>query len=241
MWDWNLQTGELWRNHKLFAAFGYASGDIGNSAEDWANLIHPDDRQRVERSFSRALDESGGDCWEEEYRYRRRDGTYADVLDRGYVSRNESGRPLRMVGAMMDITSRKRAEIQYRTLFENLNDSVTVIGIAPEGISRFKEVNDLTCRMLGYTREEMLQLTPFDVEAPEFAEQRSRVIPAILAGEPVLFETEFIAKDGRRTPVEISARMFPPRQRALIARYRPGHHRAPPGRRCATRKGTAIP
>ncbi len=207
IWDWNIVAGELWRNEKLFVSFGYAPGEVA-TISSWERLIHPDDRVRVTESFSHALNDDQ-ECWEQEYRIRRRDGGYADVLDRAYVARDASGRPLRMVGAMTDISLRKRAEAQFRTLFDNLTDAIMVAEIVPGGLGYFKHVNDVACRLLGYTRDELLQLGPNEIDAPDFAEQRVRVISAMLAGEPVLLETEWIAKGGSRIPVEISGRIFP--------------------------------
>ncbi len=56
--------------------------------------------------------------WGHEYRFGRADGSYAEVLDRGYTVRDADGRPLRMIGAMLDVTERNRSEAQFWTIFE---------------------------------------------------------------------------------------------------------------------------
>ncbi|MBZ5568586.1 MAG: PAS domain S-box protein [Acidobacteriia bacterium] len=208
IWDWDLVTGKGWWNENLQTTFGYAPNEIEPGVEGWKSHIHPDDRERVVQSITRAI-EGGQVSWVDEYRFLRRDGSYADVLDRGHVSRNADGRPLRMVGAMTDITQRKRAELQYRTLFENINDAAFVTSISQDGMpARFKQVNDVACRRLGYSRAELLQLSPEDIDAPEFLSQRASVMARLAAGEPVLFETLQVAKDGHRISVELSARRF---------------------------------
>jgi two-component system sensor histidine kinase/response regulator len=208
IWDWDLVTGEVWWNENLRTTFGYAPQELEAGVQSWKSHIHPDDRERVYQSILSAI-KDGHAGWVEEYRFLRRDGTYAAVLDRGFVSRDAVGRPLRMVGAMMDTSQRKRAELQYRTLFENVNDAIFVTGISPDGLpGRFKQVNDVACHQLGYSREELLQLSPADIDVPEFLSQRASVMARLATGEPVLFETLQVAKDGHRISVEFSARRF---------------------------------
>ncbi|MGZ4831685.1 MAG: PAS domain S-box protein, partial [Terriglobales bacterium] len=208
IWDWDIATGEVWWNENTPTTFGYAPNETVEDIEVWESRIHPDDRERVHQGISRAI-EDGQASWVDEYRFLRRDGSYADVLDRGYVSRDAAGRPLRMVGAMMDISGRKRAELQYRTLFENVNDAVFVTEVGKDGtLGTFKQVNDVACKRLGYSREELLQLSPRDIDAPEWSAQRDAAMARLATGEPVLFEMEQIAKDGHPIPVELSARLF---------------------------------
>jgi PAS domain S-box-containing protein len=109
IWDWNLQTDALWRNENLLPLFGYRDGEIESDIESWANLIHPEDRDRVMTSIHAAI-ASGQEYWFDQYRFRREDGMYAEVEDRGHIARDASGRPTRMIGAVRDITERIRSE-----------------------------------------------------------------------------------------------------------------------------------
>jgi PAS domain S-box-containing protein len=120
VWDWNVATSEFVWSDALKTVFGYdpqQSVGIKASQTWWIDHIHPDDRQRVRRSFQNAI-EAGAEVWSEEYRFRKADGSYAVVTDRGYIRRDSSGRPLRMVGSMLDTTERKRAEEERGRLFE---------------------------------------------------------------------------------------------------------------------------
>jgi PAS domain S-box-containing protein len=123
IWDWNLETGSIWWNESFQTSFGYGPQDIEPGIESWINRIHPDDRKRVETGIHAVLD-SRQDTWTDEYRFRRRDGSYAEVFDRGHVLRNEAGRAVRMVGAIQDITERKKIELARQTLNEQLEKEV---------------------------------------------------------------------------------------------------------------------
>jgi PAS domain S-box-containing protein len=98
IWDWDIVTGAVWWDENLKSVYGYAPGEIDPGVEGWQSLIHPEDRERVMRSISAVID-SGELTWSDEYRFRCRDGSYLDVLNRGYLTRDSDGRPVRAVGA----------------------------------------------------------------------------------------------------------------------------------------------
>lgn len=123
IWDWNLGTDHIRWNEAVRTLFGYATEEVGASGAWWKAHIHPDDRERVKASIHAVIEE-GGEHWSEEYRFLRADGSYATILDRGYVLRDESGKAVRMIGAMLDITARKRAEEHQRLLTAELQHRV---------------------------------------------------------------------------------------------------------------------
>ena len=113
IWDLNLITESLWWNENFTKVFGYPREDVDRTVKSWYDATHPDDRDRVEAGMRRLID-SGGESWSDEYRFRRRDGSYAEVLDRGHVIRDSAGKAVRMIGAMEDVTSRKEGEEKMR-------------------------------------------------------------------------------------------------------------------------------
>ncbi|HEV2672457.1 MAG TPA: PAS domain-containing protein [Gemmatimonadales bacterium] len=114
LWDWDLVSGAVWWGKGFETVLWYEAGELEARYETWQSLIHPDDRPRVIAAVRAAID-GGSTSWSGEYRFRRRDGSYADVHDRGYVIHDPTTRkPMRMVGSMMDITHRKRAEEQLQ-------------------------------------------------------------------------------------------------------------------------------
>jgi PAS domain S-box-containing protein len=109
IWDWDAEHGTIIWNDALQTMFGYAPEQIDNRLQWWDSHLHPDDRERVVSGINGII-ETGGSSWTDEYRFERADGSFTEVLDRGYVARLEDGTPVRMIGAMLDVTERKRAE-----------------------------------------------------------------------------------------------------------------------------------
>ena len=103
IWDWDLVGGGLRWNDAIQTLFGYPAA-VGGDIEWWIDRIHPAERERVVGGM-RAVIDGAGRTWADEYRWRRQDGSYAVVTDRGTVVRDSGGRPLRMIGAMTDIAS----------------------------------------------------------------------------------------------------------------------------------------
>ncbi|MBW4649214.1 MAG: PAS domain S-box protein [Kastovskya adunca ATA6-11-RM4] len=109
IWDWNIVTNHLEWNDGIETLSGYSRADIPPDANWWDEMIHPDDYERYTASIH-AVVHNGGNIWSEEYRYRRADGSYGLVIDRGYIVHDDECNPIRMIGSVMDITERVRAE-----------------------------------------------------------------------------------------------------------------------------------
>ena len=123
IWDNDFKSGTQHLDGALEAILGYSASKVSADRGWWKERLHPDDRERVLSSLQEAL-ESYGEAWSSEYRFRRTDGTYSTIFDRGYVVRGEDGEPVRMVGSMMDTTELKRAEEEIRHLNETLEQRV---------------------------------------------------------------------------------------------------------------------
>ncbi len=107
IWDWRIADGHVIWNEALTTLFGHAHS--ATDARWWLDHIHPDDRARVDAGIHAVID-GDGDTWSAEYRFQRADGSFAAVLDRGAVLRGTAGAPVRMIGAMLDLSGRKAAE-----------------------------------------------------------------------------------------------------------------------------------
>jgi PAS domain S-box-containing protein len=108
IWDWDLVTNVCWLSEGTQTLFRYQAEEVAQTLAWWAERIHPDDAGRIKSSLHDAQ-ARGDNSWSDEYRFRRGDGSYAHVFDRGFALYDEQGKPIRMVGSVMDITERKRA------------------------------------------------------------------------------------------------------------------------------------
>ena len=138
VWDWDLQTNQIQWGAGLQKIFHYPSETTQTDIEWWRDHIHPDEREKVNRTMNQAL-EGGMEFWSKEYRFQRADQTYADIMDRAYIIQNGSGKPSRVIGAMIDITERRHAENTIRQQNEMLS-SLHYITIS---LLRYHEVNQL--------------------------------------------------------------------------------------------------
>lgn len=106
VWDWDLTSGNLWWNEGMTSLFGYPSAEIENTYDWWLERVHPSYARSVNEKLERHVKE-GIPFWTDEYLFRKADGTYALVFDKGYLIMDEKDKPLRFVGGMVDITHTK--------------------------------------------------------------------------------------------------------------------------------------
>jgi PAS domain S-box-containing protein len=114
IWDWDMVNQTLEWNECAQTLFGYSADQVGSYPLWWDEHLHPDDLAQATTGVLATV-ENGGQFWSAEYRFRRADQTYAHILDRAYLLRDQAGVAIRMIGAMQDITARKEAEDALRT------------------------------------------------------------------------------------------------------------------------------
>ena len=119
IWDWDLVTNSAWWSEALEPLFGYTPEQVSHKPSWWHERIHPADHDRVVAGLEHAVTHDQM-FWRDEYQFRRADGEYADIFDRGYIVRDSAGKALRMLGAMQDVTERKRAERAVQAAQEEL-------------------------------------------------------------------------------------------------------------------------
>lgn len=178
IYDWDIQSGHLWFNSGFYSGFGYAPGSIAEHIDSWDALLHAEDATRVADSLTAAI-ESSQEAWEQEYRFRRGDGTYAQVLDRGFLLRDADGTAVRMVGGMLDRTERLRDADDLRLLRRAVEttESGIVITDALQADMPMVYVNPAFTTITGYEASEALGrncrlLQGDDVHQPGMAEIR---------------------------------------------------------------------
>lgn len=119
VFDWDLQTGRVYRSEKLYPLVGVRPDDAPPTVDWWRDRIHPDDLARLQPQMPDLL-ASPNHLYDTEYRVRHEDGRWVDVWERGCLIRDHNEQVLRIVGSTADITSRKRAETALRGTEERL-------------------------------------------------------------------------------------------------------------------------
>lgn len=167
VWDLDLLTDDLYWGESYQRIFGHDPSNEPKDVSSWTRYIHADDVDRVSAKLDDFLSRNYEGTWEDEYWYLKKDGTYARVFDRGYLLRDESGKAVRMIGAMQDITERTRdiEEIKKLSLVASKTENLVIITDEQE---RIEWVNDGFVRSTGYLLDEVFGKTPKEIlQGPE--------------------------------------------------------------------------
>jgi PAS domain S-box-containing protein len=125
IWDWDLQAGGYFWGEEFYQQFGYKPGSKVKTRKFWEDHLHPEDRGRIIKEMTRFIQEKDKGLWLEEYRFKRSDGKYALISDRGFLVFGKEKKILRMIGCMQDITEKR--EIETRLLKQELNKQKLVV------------------------------------------------------------------------------------------------------------------
>jgi diguanylate cyclase (GGDEF)-like protein/PAS domain S-box-containing protein len=175
VWDWDLRRNRIWWGEGLQKIFHYSAPMAEADSEWWFAHIHAEDQDKVRRTVQAAL-EGGMEFWSKEYRFQRNDQTYADIMDRGYILRDEAGAAYRMVGAMIDITERKQMEL-------SLLESNSQMRLFLNELERHNREINLLNEM-----SRLLQASPSEEEAYQIIAKLSRQLFPGTAGALYLFD-----------------------------------------------------
>jgi two-component system, sensor histidine kinase and response regulator len=176
----------------------------------WLEMLHPDDRERTQQAWQAAVE--GQSEYEIEHRFRRFDGAYRWFKTRGVAMRDNEGNICKWLGTCTDITTDKEneealraSEQRFRTFVDHAADAFF---LHEAGTVRVLDVNRRACESLGYTRDELLGMTPADFDPDYSPARRERVHRELDAGKAAVFESRHRRKDGTIFPVEVKAQEF---------------------------------
>ncbi|KAA3440095.1 PAS domain S-box protein [Rufibacter hautae] len=179
IWDFDIINYRINWGPGFEKLFGFKVKEFGPELDVWAAQVHPEDLERVNGSLDAAIASTTQGFWREEYRFKKANGEYAYVIDQGTVLRDENGRSVRIVGAMLDVTEQKETEEKLRKLSVVARETINGVLIMSPDLT-IQWVNAAFTRMMGYTQEEMFRKTPgtlmngpeTDVETLEFIDSQ---------------------------------------------------------------------
>lgn len=202
IYDWDVVKNKLYwgKSYARFLGSDMLFEDRG--VQNWEELVHPEDRDRVNGILKHDLSDPEKERFKAEYQIRKHNGTYAFVVDRAIIVRDESGNAIRMVGVLSDITQQRLEEFRLKLLesvITNANDAVIITEAAPLSLPgpSIVYVNEAFTRMTGYTEEEVLGKSPRILQGPNtHREELQKLRKAMESWQPCEITTINYRKNG---------------------------------------------
>jgi PAS domain S-box-containing protein len=195
VWDLNLETGEAVRSGSSLDILGIPSG----SGQDFARLVHPEDRSLVDAALAAAY--AGSGIYDVEFRVIRPDGGLRWVHEVAEVHRDEQGRPSHLCGVSVDITARKQTEAEREQLLAQviaererhglIADAMPALISYVDAEQKYQFLNSTYEEWFGRPRAELLGRQLRDVQGEAAYAVLRPHVEAALAGRQTSFETEF--------------------------------------------------
>ena len=190
VWDWDLVKDEIYRSgHNLLDVYGHSSNEFIKTINDWAEFIHPQDKEKIKAQIDYYIHTPAETDFNLEYRFRREDGNYVYINDKGYIIRNAEGRAIRMIGAAEDITDRKKAalaieasELRYKMFVKQSTEGIWRVELKEamhiympvdqmlvhcSKHAYIAECNDAFARSYGFENAEAIIGSPLSIILPE--------------------------------------------------------------------------
>jgi two-component system sensor histidine kinase UhpB len=130
IWDVDLSTNKIYRSGAFRRLSGYASEQIDSNLNWWFYKVHPEDRERVKNKLNQHI-EKGMERWDDEYRFECADGSYKSLFDSGIIL-YKAGKPVRILGAIKDLTEQRRLEKQLMDEQVQRHKAITQATIAAQ-------------------------------------------------------------------------------------------------------------
>lgn len=213
MWDWNFATGEFYYSERLAFLLGFDVSELPKTIGAWRDLLHPDDRGVTRAIFEECVRQKS-DRYETTQRIRTKSGTYKWFTARATVLYDDEGNPIRFLGANTDVTEQIKAEEalreseeRFRLTFHTIPDSIILTRLED---GRFVDVNAAFTNVFGYTREEAVGKTAFDLGIWQNPDDRKEMVNSLReTGVCMNLETRFRKKDGVIRNGLVDARLVP--------------------------------
>ncbi len=205
IYDYDLSTGAILWSGNVLEIFGYSESEMGD-INNWAEHIHPDDCKSATEALSAA--EKNLAKYDVDYRFRRKNGEYVYVHDRGFFISDKPGKTTRMLGMMIDMSRNfsienelRESEFRFKTL-----QQASFGGIALHDKGVIIDCNQGLAKMTGYQREELVGMNGVELIAPEY---HDLIMSNILSGYEQPYDVEGIRKDGCRYSIEVHGKNIP--------------------------------
>jgi len=209
IWDWKIQEDSFSWNKGIESVFGYKEEEVDDNSNWWFDKIHPEDSIKMSiRLYS--FIEQKTENWQDQYRFRCADNSYKYVLDKGFLLKDATGKAVRMIGAIQDITKQKEEEQRLKLLETVITQSKDSIIITEADSSDAKipniiYVNPAFSIMSGYEAVEIIGKSPDLFNSPNSdSNELKKLLTAIKNKEECLIETISYTKNKEEYYVRLS-------------------------------------
>ncbi|MEG4027891.1 MULTISPECIES: response regulator [unclassified Microcoleus] len=189
VWDWNVNTNEVFFSARWKEMLGYEDHEIPNHLDEWSKRVHPHDLNWVMQVIQDHF-EGKTPFYITEHRLLCKDGSYKWILARGQALLDEAGKVVRMIGSHSDTTDRKKLEQEIQAREQLLNAFFNGASLAGVGLCihdrqfKFLQINEALAEINGYPVEDHLVKTTDDILG-EFAPDVNALLQQVLAtGKP---------------------------------------------------------
>ncbi|MDH3229286.1 MAG: PAS domain S-box protein, partial [Alphaproteobacteria bacterium] len=205
LWDWACDTGSVVFDRRWAEMLGYHPAELEPSVRTWEDLLHPDDGPPAIAILQQHLD-GRTPFYQAEFRLRTKDGEWRWIHGCGkVVERGESGEPVRATGIHRDIDEHKRAEAASIQLGRIIEGAASEIYLFDTETLRFVDANRGARENLGYSLDELKQMTPLDLKREMTPEAFNALLAPLRAGgnSEARFSTTHRRKDGSAYSVDV--------------------------------------
>ncbi|EDY80787.1 PAS fold family [Verrucomicrobiia bacterium DG1235] len=200
IWYWDIENPDReWMSPKFWTTLGFSPNEKQHSPREWQKLIYPEDLALSQKNFEKHCDDPKHP-YDQLVRYHHKNGSTIWIRCHGLAIRNQDGKPIRMLGVHNDVTAailtagERASDQQFHAFFQG-----SAIGaIQLDSKWRLLRVNDRYCEMTGYSRSELLDTSPSNLDHPDDKESDRKAIARFINGsEPIhKHEKRYIRKDG---------------------------------------------
>ncbi len=195
LWDWDLETGNIWGNNIHQQLYGLTMHDKAPGYEQWKERIHPDDREVTVKRLEQGIVSNTNDLIEE-YRFNSEEKGWIHIYGRTFIIRDKDGKAVRLIGSMMDITQRRKAELHLIDSEERLRLSLKAAnqGLFDINVQTGEAiVNDEYTLMLGYDPATFVETYASFLERlhPQDLASTAKAYTDYIAGKSVDYKVEF--------------------------------------------------
>ena len=200
IWDWKITEDKMTWSKGIENIFGYKQDQVGKSSKWWFDNIHPEDTIKMSIKLYSFIEQKT-EKWQDQYRFKCADGSYKYVLDRGFILKDETGKSVRMIGAIQDITKQKEEEQRLKlleTVITHTKDSIIITesNLNEGKIPNIVYVNPAFTKISGYNAEEIIGKSPEIFIGPDSdIEEHDKLIDAIKNKQECQIETLSYKKD----------------------------------------------